>query len=68
MISDAEPNVQDAILGWSIAKSRLLGYGESQKWAITLYQKYFESLLDGITKNDADSMFARADEHAAAVG
>ncbi len=62
MIPDADSNVRDAVMAWTIAKSRLLGYGESQKWAITLYQKYFESLFDGITHNDAESMFAKADD------
>ncbi|HEX5744453.1 MAG TPA: hypothetical protein VFX84_03340 [Candidatus Saccharimonadales bacterium] len=57
MIPDAEPNVRDAVLAWAVTKSRLLGYGESQEWAITLYQKYFERLFDGITKNNGDSMF-----------
>lgn len=70
MIPDAEPNVQDAIMAWTIAKSRLLGYGESQKWAITLYQKYFESIFQGITHNDSESMFAKEDngEQADALG
>lgn len=57
MIPDADPDVRDAILAWSIVKSRLLGYGESQKWAITLYQKHFERLFDGITKNNSQTMF-----------
>ncbi len=66
MIPDVEPDVRDAIMAWSIAKSRLLGYGESQQWIITLYQKRLERLLDGITQNDSKSMFANGDEMAAA--
>lgn len=68
MIPDAEQDVKDAIMAWSIAKSRLLGYGESQKWAITLYQKYFESIFQGITHNDSQSMFARAESAPDALG
>ncbi len=60
MIPDADAGTRDAVLALSIAKSRLLGYGESQQWVITAYQKHIERRLDGITKNSADSMFAAA--------
>jgi hypothetical protein len=68
MIPDVEPDVRDAIMAWTIAKSRLLGYGESQQWAITLYQKYFEPIFDGITHNDSASMFAKAADERTAPG
>ncbi len=68
MIPDVEPDVRDAIMAWTIIKSRLLGYGESQQWAITLYQKYFESIFDGITHNDSASMFAKAADERTAPG
>lgn len=58
MIPDVDANVRDAVLALSVAKSRLLGYGESQQWVITLYQKHIERLLDGITKNSPDGAFA----------
>lgn len=54
MLPDADADTRDAVLGWSVVKSRALGIGESQEDIVRLFRNHFEGRVDGITKNSSE--------------
>lgn len=51
MLRHDSADTRDAALAWAVVKARGLGIGESQDWVVTIFRKYFEEMVDGITKN-----------------